>query len=136
MEHTKKQAIGATEYTFLRCGAREGLALRARLIKVVAPLVLAVVGGKADAKLSEIEVSPAMLGNIGQALAGGLDSAEVVAVVDGLMKAVLIGGRPGETAWDAHFAGNYGDLDKVIVEAIKHNGFFGQLGAALSRLPS
>lgn len=135
MSTTKTLTIGSTEYTFLRCGARDGLALRARLVKVVAPVLLAIAGGKGDAKLSEVEITPDTLANIGKALAAGLDSAEVVSVVEGLMHAVLIAGRPGESAWDIHFAGNYADLDKVILEAIKHNGFFGQLGAALSRLP-
>lgn len=131
-EHTKKETIGDTEYTFLRLGAREGMALRAKLVKVIAPVLLGLGGGKAGLKA---EISEESLGGVGKALAG-LESEEVVGIVEGLMKAVLIGGRPGQAAWDAHFAARYSDLDRVLVEAIKHNGFFGQLGAVLSRLPS
>lgn len=135
MKNTHKVTIGSTEYTFLRLGAREGMALRSKLVKVVAPVMLALAGAKAGSSLADLEVSPSMLSNVGQALANGLDSAEVVAVVEGLMHSVLIGGNPGETTWDTHFAGNYTDLDKVLLEAVKHNGFFGELAKVASLSP-
>lgn len=132
MEAIKKETIGDTEYSFLRLGARKGMTLRAKLVKVVAPILLGLGAGKngLNAELTEEHLAAAARG------LSSLDSETVVGIVEGLMEAVLIAGKPAQAAWDRHFSANYADLDRVLMEVIRHNGFFGQLGAALSRLPS
>lgn len=131
----KTLTLDEAEYAIPLMNAREGIAVRAKLLKVVGPILAPLALGKGG-KLSEFELTPEMINSAGKALSDNLDSAEVSDLVARLLDSVLINGKSNPGHWAVHFAGNYAAMDRVLIEVVKHNGFFGQLGKVASQLPS
>lgn len=128
--NTKTLALSGHTYEIARFDARTGMGVRARLLKVVGPILAPLAGAKGGGKLGEVELSADLINSIGRALSQNLDADDVARLVDQLMEVVIIDKNATPGFWAAHFAGNYADLDMVLLEVVQHNGFFGQLGKA------
>lgn len=141
----KKVTINNQEFQITRFGYWEGLDVRFELIKLLAPSLGAFVGKgfselkntesseeikKLDTKTLISKLDGDILEKVGKALSENIQTSTVKALYEKALGVVLY--KRGTlndqiTALVAEDVISYGDVDKLVLEVIGHQGFFGNL---------
>lgn len=128
---TEHNEIGGMKVTVTTFPTREGLEVKARLIKLVAPsLFTAIQNVKsptgAGKDVLDMDIDLGMIREAVNVLADRLDAKDFVKLVLDMMRYTFIDGKKvDEITLDAEFAGEYETLYKVLWMVIKVNRFFG-----------
>lgn len=133
MIQEQEKEINGAKYRVQQFAARRGLGLKTRLIKLIAPTVLAVMGNQGQ-KVNLDNIDPALLGKGIQGLLDNLDSDSVIKLVFDLLvntwrDGVQVTSQNG-TYFDSIYAGNYAELYKALLFVVEVNfgSFFQELG--------
>lgn len=141
----KKVTINNQEFQITRFGYWDGLDVRLELIKLLAPSLGAFVGKgfselkntesseeikKLDTKTLISKLDENILEKVGKALSENIQTNTVKALYEKALGVVLY--KRGTltdqiTALVSEDVISYGDVDKLVMEVISHQGFFGNL---------
>lgn len=130
----KDKEIDGHKYTVTSFGGREGVKIKAKLIKYFGPslLSLTTIGLQGKKKFSETEIDPELLSKLFQNLTDQLDEDEYLNFLLRLLKSTRYDNQEiNEELFDTIFAGNYLTLYKVIFFVMEVNykkSFFGEGG--------
>lgn len=134
MVDTKDREIDGCKYTATQFPAREGLKVKAKLVKVIAPFLLPLLGGKSSTSLvnrnfSEVDIDPSLLSQAIEIIIRELHEDDIVIFVLRLLSCTRKDGKEiTPELFDLEFAGEYATLYKVLSFIIEINNFFGKGG--------
>ena len=117
-------------YTVTQFGARRGLGLKTRLIKLIAPTAVAAIGANQPGKsLMDMDINSEAVGKAIQVLLNNLDANAIVTLIMDLLAStrrdgVEVTSKQG-AIFDDVYAGNYAELYQALFFVIQVN--FGNL---------
>lgn len=146
-KEAKQFSINGNDYIITMFAGLEGLKVSAKLTKVLAPMLLPMVGIAGNeikesdkAKLLESkenleelkddnsdqlnEFNAKSIQALSVAISSGFDDKQIVDLIQQLLKVVVYKNQPLAMQLDTHLAGNYGCVIPLCIEVVKHNGFF------------
>lgn len=129
----QRKEINGASYKVSQFGARRGLKVKTKLVKLIAPTIIAALGSGGKVSLDSV-VDSEMLSKAIKSMLDNLDSDYVVNLIFELLVStyrndVEIVGQNG-IHFDDVYAGNYGELYKAILFVVEVNfgSFFRELG--------
>lgn len=127
-----KKTVDGIEYITIQFPARQGLAIKGRLIKIIGPAL----GGLSISSVTQSNIDFA-------AVIEKLDpEAFIKLTLDLLAYTKRAGKSIDEASFDVDFAGDYLHLYKVLGHVIQANGFFGKgdigkmIGSLMTKTPT
>jgi hypothetical protein len=128
--------INGTEYQIARFPATKGYELRMRIGKAIAPAlgVASMAKDKAGTATDTDGLIDETIAKAIESLCRTWDVPEAMSLVKDLMGVVIIGANRASDVFDVHFAGRLGDVDRLCLEVVKHNGFFDGIESLVGRL--
>jgi hypothetical protein len=139
-KEAKQFSINGNDYLITMFAGLEGLKVSAKLTKVLAPMLLPMVGIAGNeikesdkAKLLESknnnsdqldDFNAKSIQALSVAISSGFDDRQIVELIQELLKVVVYKNQSLSSQLDTHLAGNYGCVIPLCIEVVKHNGFF------------
>lgn len=116
---TTQFTAGQTTYDISPFTASRGLSLLQRLLKVIGPAAAAAIGSSLESEDGAAEIETAAFGSAVELLMKGLGEEDLAQLVQDLISDCTIKGQP--IAFETQYAGNYGELSRVLLEVLKVN---------------
>lgn len=138
MIEEKTKVINDATYVVQQFGARRGLKLKTRLVKLIAPTAVALLGSVEKDQSGNVslnsEANPELISKAISGLVNNLESDQVVDLVFALLETTTRNGVNVTSQNGSHFdmvySANYGELIKALVFVVEVNfgSFFQGLG--------
>lgn len=129
MIETRDKVINKVNYSVTQFPARTGLRIKTKLLKLLAPSVLSLVGSSEN--VLDTKLDSAVLGKAVQALSERLDEDVVLNLISELLLSTKRDGKDiTEGVFNLAYAGNYGELFKALlfVLEVNYGAFFREMG--------